>query len=44
MNRIIDWLCYQAVIRLPLWRLDPRGRIYGDVILPRAGNHAYRDQ
>lgn len=43
MGCAIDWLCYQFVQWFPIWKLDPRGRIYGDFILPRAGNWAYRD-
>jgi hypothetical protein len=44
MNRAVNWLCYQFVAWFPIWKLSPRGRIYGDFILPRAGDHIYRDQ
>ena len=44
MEKIVDWFCYQFVMWFPIWKLDPKGRFYGGFILPRAGNHAYRDQ
>ena len=37
---MLDWLCYQAAIWLPLHMLPVGGRI-NQLILPRAGNHAY---
>lgn len=43
MNHAVDWLCYQFVMWFPVWRVDPRGRFYGDHILPRAGRYAYRN-
>ena len=39
---MLDWLCYQALIWLPLWKLPPSGRVNG-FVLPRAGNYVYRD-
>ena len=40
---LLDWLCYQFVRWFPVWKLNPKGRIYGGFILPRCGNWIYRD-
>lgn len=39
----MDWLCYQFVMWFPIHWIDPRTR-FMQFVLPRAGNHAYRDQ
>ena len=36
---MIDWLCYQFVIRYPIWTLSTRNRFY-NWVLPRAGRYA----
>lgn len=36
----MDWICYQIVMWLPCHRLNPRSKVYGGIILPRAGRYA----
>lgn len=43
MSRALDFLAYHVVMRTPLWVMETRiGRRLWMMILPYAGNHAYR--